>query len=43
MLMYNANINAFDQLQNKEDGAINYGTIEDFKKIQIILKIKAFV
>ncbi|WP_129720741.1 LppA-related lipoprotein [Mycoplasmopsis cynos] len=32
MLMYNANINAFNQLQNKEDGAINYETIEDFQK-----------
>ncbi|WP_156789184.1 LppA-related lipoprotein [Mycoplasmopsis cynos] len=32
MLMYNANVNAFDQLQNKKDGAINYETIEDFQK-----------
>ncbi|UWV82639.1 hypothetical protein NW067_06925 [Mycoplasmopsis cynos] len=30
--MYNANINAFNQLQNKEDGVINYETIEDFQK-----------
>ncbi|WP_322941701.1 hypothetical protein RRG48_04165 [Mycoplasmopsis canis] len=32
MLMYNANINTFSQLQNKEYGAINYETIEDFQK-----------
>ncbi|WP_322936064.1 hypothetical protein RRG46_02935 [Mycoplasmopsis cynos] len=32
MLMYNANINAFNQLQNKEDGVINYETIASFEE-----------